>query len=320
MRTLSFDGTELSRIVCGTSYFGTQIDEGLAMELMDIYYARGGRTIDTARVYGISGNDGSRIGISESIVGRWLNTRRADVTVVTKCGHPEPGNMHASRLDAASLREDVLRSADALGRLPDVTLLHRDDPAECTERILERLSVLAEKGCIRRIGCSNWRAERIRAAAEASEREGFLPFVLSQIQWSLAETTPEKLRDDTLVCMDAAEKAYYRESGMPLMAFSSQAKGFFAKAAAGGVESLPEKARERFATPENLLRLERVKALAAARQTTPAAVSLSYIASNPVACAAIVGCSKQEQMQSSMDAAGLALSEEECAYLDGSVK
>jgi len=316
MKIMQTAAGSMSRIVCGTAYFGTNIDEGLAVELMDCYYALGGRAIDTARVYG-AWPDASKLGIAEAIVGRWLRQRRhGDVMVITKCAHPAPGRMDVSRLDRASLTEDAERSCEALGQCPDLTLLHRDDALLPVEPILESLALLRQKGLIAHPGCSNWLGQRIDLAQAAAAREGFPAFSVSQIQWSLADTTPEKYGDPTLVCMEKTQRAWYESHSLPLMAFSSQAKGFFPKAAAGGVEALSEKARIRFATPENLARLERVKSVAAAKHSTAAAVSLAYLSEHPLPVAAVVGCSSVAQMESSMEAAAVTLTAEECGWLE----
>ena len=63
----------LSKIALGTGSFGTGLPEREAFAQMDTYYAAGGRTLDTARVYGAWAPGGD--GASETCVGKWLRER-----------------------------------------------------------------------------------------------------------------------------------------------------------------------------------------------------------------------------------------------------
>ncbi|MEA4824711.1 MAG: aldo/keto reductase [Clostridiaceae bacterium] len=299
MHTLKIGNTDISNIILGSSYFGSAIDTEKSFALMDIYYARGGRAIDTARVYGAWSDAG--IGASEAVIGRWLASRKpAGVRVITKGAHPAPGHMEVSRLDRASILDDAARSVDALGVTPALWFLHRDDRERPVEEIAETLAALVDAGYADAVGASNWRVDRIAVYNAYAGAHGLPCFAASQIQWSLAATTPEAYGDPTLVCMTDTEYAWYREYRFPVLAFSSQAKGFFSKAIAHGLDSLPEKARARFATPENLMRLEWVRAEATSTGRSPASIVLSYITENEVPAAAVIGCSSVEQLLDSL--------------------
>ena len=84
------------------------------------------------------------------------------------------------------------------------------------------------------------------------------------------------------------------------LCYSSQSKGFFSKAIAQGTDGLNEKIRARFLTPENLEKLEKVKALCAAQPLSPAAAVLLYLTHNQFPAAAIIGCSSVEQLRDSL--------------------
>ena len=301
MNTLSVGSLSLSRIICGTAYFGSELSREVSFDLLDTYYALGGRTIDTARVYGAWSDAG--IGASEAVIGAWLADRQPkDITLITKGAHPPAGDMTASRLSRDCILDDAARSAEALGRVPDLWFLHRDDVTRPVEEIAESLAALVDAGLTTCVGASNWRTARIEVYNDYALSHGLPCFVCSQIQWSLAVTTPEAYGDPTLVCMDDAEYAWYKAHQFPVLAFSSQAKGFFSKAIVGGLNALSEKAKKRFATPENLARLEQVRAECARTGRSPAAVVLSYITENEVPGCAIVGCSSVEQLKNSLSA------------------
>ena len=299
MKTRSIGPLTLSSVILGSAYFGSQLPREVSFDLLDTYYALGGRTLDTARVYGAWSPAG--VGASEAVIGAWIASRQpADITLITKGAHPPAGAMHTPRLSREDILGDAEASAEALGRAPDLWLLHRDDVSRPVEEIAESLASLVERGLAKCVGASNWRTARIAEYNDYASSRGLPCFVCSQIQWSLAVTTPSAYGDDTLVCMDDREYAWYRERQFPVLAYSSQAKGFFSKAIAGGPGALSEKAKTRFASPQNLEKLELVRAEAARTGRTPASVVLQYITENAVPACAIVGCSSVAQLRDSL--------------------
>ena len=170
-----------------------------------------------------------------------------------------------------------------------------------------------ESGAVRALGASNWRASRIEEANRYAASHGLQGFTVSQIQWSLARTSPDKLGDPTLVCMTPAEYAWYREQRFPVMAYTSQAGGYFSKALSGASLSPGDQAR--YGCEENSRRMERVKTICARRGVTPAAVCLAAITENPLPGCAIVGFSSLARLRDTLSDASLELSPEEVAWL-----
>ena len=320
MRTVNIQGTQtirLCKIVLGTNYFGAEIPEERAMELMDEYYRLGGRTIDTARMYGQSQTEG--VSLTERTVGRWLRSRgcRDEITLITKGGHPPMEDMKRHRLDADSLRRDFSDSLKCLDcQYVDVYMLHRDDKEVPVQGIMDTLHEFVRGGQARVLGASNWRLERILEANAYARENGKTPFAVSEIQWSLALCDQESWGDDTLVLMDNAEHAGYLEAGIPVLAFSSQAKGLFSKYLSGGEAALTKKT-QRFLRPENIRRARRVGEVSGKTGLSPAAVCLGYITANPLEGCAIVGCTSVEQLQDSMTAADVCFDRETLRFLEG---
>ena len=223
--------------------------------------------------------------------------------------------MHKPRLDRENIFSDIKASLAALGTdYTDVYLLHRDCREMPVGEIVDTLDELVKTGLAKVCGVSNWRTDRIKEANEYAKQHNKARICVSQINYSLAETTPERLGDDTLVCMTDAEFNAYMEMKLPVMAFSSQAKGFFAKLAAG--EDLKSKATERFLTEENLKRFERVKEVAAQTGLSPSAVALSFLTCNPLPVSAVFSCRTQEQMKDTLTAMNAKLDEKTVAYLE----
>ncbi len=295
-------GVEISDVTLGT---GGNISSDELMRLLDCYYELGGRTIDTARMYDQLGEK------SEFVIGRWLRLSgvRDSVTIVTKGGFPR------ERMTESDLNEDIERSLDALGTVPDLYLLHRDNPDVPVGEFADIADGFVQSGYTHLWGVSNWDTERIISACNYANINGKSSPSLSQIQWSLAETTGERAGDSTLVCMNDSRRAYYCETDMPIMAFASQAKGFFSKYADG----LPfsDKVNARFVSERNLMRAERVKALSDALCVSAAAVALGYIISSGLNSACVVGCRTESQLRDSMTALSIKLTTEQVEFLEG---
>lgn len=310
------DMFQVSKIVLGTDHFGTTVSEEDAFRLMDIFADTGGNCIDTARVYAswIPGGEGA----SEKTVGKWMKSRknRNSFILSTKGGHPDLDNMSKGRLSKRELESDLDESLRALGTDHiDIYWLHRDDMSRRVEDIMETLHAFISKGKIRAIGCSNWDTGRIEEANRVAAGSGTESFCASQIQWSLAASTPELHGDPTLVCMDGFEYAWYLDNNFPVFAYSSQAKGFFSKAAGKGAESLSGKASARFAQPENFERLDRVTEYARRSGLTPTAVALAYITCNKVPAVAVVGCKREEHLLDTLSAADVEISAADADWL-----
>ncbi len=318
MKHIRIGDLTLSTRVLGTDYFGSGVSEEDAFRLMDLYFAAGGNTLDTARMYAnwLPGGDGA----SERTIGRWLaaSGMRARTVLITKGGHGVKGGDPRGRLHAAELRQDMEESLENLRCTPDLYLLHRDNPDVGVAEIMETLGEFVRKGYTKQIGCSNWRGVRIREANAYAAAHGLPPFAASEIQWSLALSDCEMQGDASLVCMDKTEFAFYEETGMSVLAFSSQAKGYFARFSS--LETQNGKAMGRFDCPENRERAERAAALARRLGVGITAAALAYIDSNRFPACALVGCKRPEQIEDSMKDADLALSAEDLAFLEGEAR
>ncbi len=284
---------------------GGAINSDSLLALLDKYYELGGRTVDTARMYDQLGQP------SEAVIGYWLKSRsvRSDITLVTKGGFPR------ERMKPNLIKDDIEQSLDLLGCAPDIYLLHRDEPTTHVGEFVELCNRFTKQGYTKAWGLSNWDNDRISEAKSYAKNHGLVEPCLSQIQWSLAVTTGKRAGDDTLVCMNEERKSDYAQSGMAVMAFASQAKGFFSKYASGAPFS--QKVIDRFVSPKNLERAERVRMLSNELGVSAAAVAISYIVSAGLNSATVVGCLNEAQLCDSMTALNLNLTKEQCQYLYG---
>lgn len=298
----------ISNVAIGSAVKMGGLSKEALFALFDLYLDAGGNCIDTARAYGG--------GQAEALIGEYLRLRknRDKLLISTKCCHPDSNGM--SRLSGADMEEDLNASLRMLGTDHlDIYWIHKDDERVPVESIVDSMNALLETGKIGVMGCSNWHVDRIDAANRYAQATGQRGFELSQIQWSLAESREELFREFTAVLMDEKSYDWYYKHAMPVFAFSPQAQGFFSKAAEGGVESLGEMLRTCYANPNNRIRLERVKELAA-RERVPVSVPvLAYLINNKLPCIPVFGATSRRMLQQTLMAADFAMSAEEADAL-----
>lgn len=305
----------VSKLVLGTDYFGSGVDKDLAFQIIDTYVAAGGNMLDTARFYAdwVPGGQGA----SEGTIAQWLarSGARSRVLISTKGGHPRLDSMHQGRISFDEISRDLEQSLEALDiELIDLYWLHRDDESQPVGKIMDMLAAVASNGAIRAIGCSNWRAERIVAANDYAKREGIPRFCASQLQWSLALSSAKEQEDETRVVMNQAELERYRSNRVPVIAYSSQAKGFFSRPLSGP-NAANEKSLRWFMNPVNLARRERVLEISAGTGLSPTVIALGYILNNSIDAIALIGPRTVAQLEDSLGAADVALSTDDLAHL-----
>ncbi|MCL5274898.1 MAG: aldo/keto reductase [Chloroflexi bacterium] len=262
MRTTHIPGTDLKpSVIClGTGGMGSSIEREASFAMLDALVAQGGNFLDSAKVYA----DWLPIerSSSEKTIGRWMKARknRARIIVGTKGAHPDLKAMNIPRMSPQEIESDVDASLEHLQTdYIDLYWLHRDDPSRPAGEIIESLNVHIKAGKLRYIGCSNWRAERIRQAQAYASTHGLQGFCGDQMLWSLAAVNTAGMADKTLVAMDEPLRTYHTDSGMAAIPYSSQANGLFNKMAVGKLKESPATYR----LPENEQRLARIRQLAA---------------------------------------------------------
>lgn len=309
---------KLPSLTFGTSDFMRHDNDEVYFELLDTYCSCGGWFIDTARVYCDWLENGHNS--SEGVIGRWIKARnnRDKIVLATKGGHPAMGHMDKNRLSREDLEKDINDSLECLGTdHVDIFFLHRDDTKVPVEEIMPVLNDIYLSGKAHFIGVSNWSCQRIQAANDFAAKNGMEPIRISQIYYSLAHASSSILGDPTLVCMDTKEFRWYSENKFPLMAFSPQAKGFFAKLAKGdAAQYLPE---GQYASTANLARLARVKELSARTGSSPAVIPFGYLSSQPFFVTSVFAASRPWQIEENMAAQDLRYDEKTVAFLENKI-
>jgi aryl-alcohol dehydrogenase-like predicted oxidoreductase len=312
-------GLTPSALCLGTADFGGAIDRAVAFSILDAFIENGGNFIDTAKVYNdwIPG-EASR---SEKLVGAWMKERgnRSNVIIATKGAHPDLHTMHIPRCAPAQIISDLDASLVHLQiERIDLYYLHRDDPTQPVEVIIDTLYDQAKAGKIRYYACSNWQLERIQAAQVYAASRGIPGFAAVQNLWNLANTQVDAIGDPTIVVMDDALWQYQHQANLASIPFSSQANGVFQKLDAGGAESLSMKHQAMFLNPMTERRYATLQKLRAQTGLTSTQIVLGYMTSQPFPTIPIIGPRILEQLKDSLSAADIRLTEEQVAELKGS--
>ena len=310
MKNIEFGGRSLFFAALGTAGFDYNGDEALYRDIMDAYIGIGGNFIDTAHVYG------GRIGGSEEIIGRYMSARhnREQLFISTKGAHHVIGTEPVGRLSREDLKRDSSESLNALQTdHADIYFLHRDNPAFRVGEVMESLQDLIEKGVTKAVGASNWSAARITEANAYALSHGLTPFTANQPQLSLARQAI--VEDPSLVWAERDTLEMHAQTKMLMTPFSSQAKGFLAKLHEVGEAGMPDKAKRRFFTPENLATYARCEEVSKKTGISIAALSILWFEDQPFPIAPIIGISKVSQLESMKEAAGVSLDRNTRDYL-----
>jgi aryl-alcohol dehydrogenase-like predicted oxidoreductase len=296
---------EMSKIVMGTFTMGSVQTMEESFRILDRYIELGGRSIDTARSYnGEVINGDSK---SEYTVGKWLKKSgmRKVVSLSTKGAYPELRNMHYSRLSPDCIRYDINTSLAVLDEeYVDLYILHRDDEKVPVGEIMDALHECVKAGMTTALGASNWTTERIEEANAYAKKNGKTPFTVSQIQWNMAYVTRDMMPDDTMLPMLPRDYEWYKKNGFPVMAYSSQAVGFFSIYPKRGEAGLIPRGKM-YATPTNIKRSKLVDEICAQLGLTPAQLCIAYLTNNAVDGYAIVGCANVAELEDTLSAADL---------------
>lgn len=302
------NGVEITDITLGAGSLGNPKKEEVCFELLDRYVALGGNCMDTGRSYAN--------GEADTMLGKWITSRKHRNNMILCTKGCRPDQLFISRLSPEEITADLESSLKAIGTdYTDLYLLHRDNPMLPVESIMQTLHGLVTAGKIRAIGASNWTVGRINEANQFAKANGLTPFSVSQMHFSLALTTPAQTMDITHVTMNDIEYGWYKETNFPVMSFSPQAKGFFARQAAGLTQK--EITRQYYGfLPENYRRAERLIHLAAELGTNVSAVAIAYVRDNAIKTSALTGFSSVAQLEESMDVMNFVLTPDQIRYLE----
>ncbi len=291
----------------GGNVFGWTADERESFAVLDAYAAAGGNFIDTADSYS-AWVEGNRGGESETIIGRWMASRRnrAQVIVATKVGR-KPDRLG---LSATNLRAAVEESLQRLGcDHIDLYYAHGDDDLGMpVAETLGAFDELVAAGKVRYIAASNYTAPRLAEALEVSSREGLASYVALQPHYNLVE------RDG----YEGALLELCAKHGLGCLPYFALAMGFLTgKYRAGGDAVDSPRAGQAAAYLESggAGVLDALDEIAGARGVTVSAVALAWVAAQPTVVAPIASARSPQQLADLLQMRELQLGEDELRAL-----
>src|ERR1700690_3769764 len=302
-------GLQVSRLCLGTMTFGLQCDESTAGAILDRAAEGGIDFLDTSDAYPLGGDLSTR-GITEEILGRWLQGKRDRFIVATKgLARTGPGPF-----DARNSPKHILAAVDAsLRRLQtdyiDLYQLHGYDPATPIDETLGALDDLGHQGKVRYVGCSN-----------------FLPYQLVR-----AVGRTETLRLARMDCVQPRYNLLFRqieremlpfcgEEGVGVIPYNPIAGGLlsgkhsrsappgegtrFTLGTAGGMY------QNRYWHDPEFDTVDELRKLADEAGVNLVTLSVAWVMANKAVTAPIIGASRPEQLTASLAAAELVLDDD----------
>lgn len=312
---LGQSGLIVSRLALGTMTFTygsdwipgvAKVGETEARRMVDTALETGVNLFDTA--------DGYSNGEAETILGKSVAGKREKAVICTKIGFRNSDHIPDAGLSRSQIFQQVEKSLTRLNTdWIDLLVLHKTDFTTPLEETLRALQALIDSGKVRYIGCSNWPAWQVARAIQFQRDNGMDQFIAGQY---LYNAVARDIESDVLKMADAM--------GLGLMAWSPLAAGLLT----GKYDlSKTDQGEGRLAqgdflqiSPQHAQSvLAAVSAVAEAHNATSAQIALAWILNKRRDHTVIIGASKQSQLEASLAAASLTLSQAEMDAIDGAM-
>ena len=304
-RTLGSFGLKVSAIGFGCmglrQSYGPIPDKTDAIRLIRAAVERGVTFFDTAERYGPF--------VNEELVGEALAPFRAQVVIATKFGFdfdPVTRQNRGISSRPEHIRQVVEASLARLGTdVIDLYYQHRVDPAVPIEDVAGAVAGLIKAGKVRHFGMSEAAANTIRRAHAVQ------PVTAVQSEYSLWWRNPEA--DVLPLC---------EELGIGFVPFSPLGKGFLTGAISAATtfdstdfrNSVPRFTPQARAANQPLV--DRLGAIAAGKQATPAQIALAWLLAQKPWIVPIPGTKQLDRLEENIGAAAVALTAADLHEID----
>jgi len=304
-RTLGSFGLKVSAIGFGcmglSQSYGPIPDKTDAIRLIRAAVERGVTFFDTAERYGPF--------VNEELVGEALAPFRAQVVIATKFGFdfdPVTRQNRGISSRPEHIRQVVEASLARLGTdVIDLYYQHRVDPAVPIEDVAGAVAGLIKAGKVRHFGMSEAAANTIRRAHAVQ------PVTAVQSEYSLWWRNPEA--DVLPLC---------EELGIGFVPFSPLGKGFLTGAISAATtfdstdfrNSVPRFTPQARAANQPLV--DRLGAIAAGKQATPAQLALAWLLAQKPWIVPIPGTKQLDRLEENIGAAAVALTAADLHEID----
>lgn len=267
-----------------------------SFKTLDAYVEAGGNCFDTAHCYGANSN----------ILGAWLKARRNahKLVFLNKGNHP----YGSPRFSELFTKNDIFENHERLGiDHTDLYVFHRDDPSVPIEEVVDWMNRIIKSGLITAYGVSNWQPERIDAANRYAAESGQQGISCNNPNLTLAHNV--KPLWPGCVTIDEAGREWHSANQLPLFAWSSAARGYFA-------ETTDEEVLAAYDCDLSQARRARAKEIGAAKGLSTTQVALAWVLNQPFPTFALCGLRKPSDVAENCLVPDVSLTVDEVRYLE----
>ena len=289
----------MSRVILGVD---NQDSIAYASAMFDDFFEHGGNVFDTAFIY--------MGGRAEVLLGQWQRNRgvREQIVILDKGAHTPfctPDNLDKQfRVSLERLQTDYV----------DLYAMHRDNPDVPVSEFVDVMSEHARAGRMKVFGGSNWTMERFEAANDYATKNGKQGLSFLSNNFSLARMIDPPWTG----CMSASTpdyRAWLTHKQIPLLPWSSQARGFFLDDTSRTFSADPERVRCWF-SDDNFERLNRARELAKRYGVLPINIALAYVLKQPFPAFPLIGPRSLRELRTSLPALTVSLTDPEVKWLN----
>jgi aryl-alcohol dehydrogenase-like predicted oxidoreductase len=277
-RQLGANGPMVSEIGFGAMSLGGifgDTTEAQSLACLDAMLDVGIDFIDTANIYGM--------GISETVLGKWLASRKPQLVLATKASYASGPPRHIDNSET-HLRHELEASLRRLGRdHVELFYIHRREHSRPLDEVIGTLSRLIEEGKIGGYGLSEIAPYTLRAA------HAIHPCRAVQNEYSLWTRQPE------LGVIQECERL-----GVAFIPFSPLARGMLGDVALAQPDDGFRGSNPRFMEPNfsaNTAKIDVFRAFCAARGWTTAGTALAWVLAQGPHLIPIPGTRKAENLR-----------------------
>lgn len=298
-RRLGKAGLQLSVLSFGSWVtFHKQIEDQLVDRLMGIAYDNGINFFDNA--------EGYAMGESEKMMGRVLKTKnwdRSSYVLSSKAYFGWHGKDNKPNQTGLSRKHLIEACHEALDRLQvtylDLFFCHRPDTNTPIEEVVWTMNLLIQQGKILYWGTSEWSAQEILEAQMVAQQYRLIGPTMEQPEYNLFNRKR----------VEADYQPLYKQIGLGTTIWSPLASGLLTGKYNNGIPedsrlSLPgfEWLKDRHYADEKLNRVRKLETVAKQLNTSLATLSIAWCISNPNVSTAILGATKEQQLEENLKA------------------
>lgn len=305
-------GFKVSRLCLGCMTYGSKkwrewvLEEEESRPFIRRALEAGINFFDTANMYSL--------GASEEILGRAIRdfAKRDEVVIATKLFNPMRDEPNGRGLSRKAVFTEIENSLRRLGTdYVDLYQIHRWDYDTPIEETMESLHDVVKAGKARYIGASSMFAWQFAKALYTADLHGWTRFVSMQNHYNLIYREEE--REMIPLCVD---------QGIGVIPWSPLARGFLAgnRNQQGGGETSRAKtddyAKQMYYGPNDFAIADRLTEVAQARGIPQMEIALAWVLSRRGITAPIIGASKMQHLEESLQALSVKLGDEEIKRLE----